>query len=24
MKQKTWDDILGAMVAVRQAHGWAK
>ena len=22
MKQKTWDDILGAMVAVREAHGW--
>ena len=22
MKQKTWDDILGAMVAVRDAHGW--
>jgi len=23
MKQKTWDDILGAMVKVRDAHGWA-
>ena len=22
MKQKTWDDILGAMVKVRDAHGW--
>ncbi len=22
MKQKTWDDILGAMAAVREAHGW--
>jgi len=22
MKQRTWDDILGAMVAVREAHGW--
>jgi hypothetical protein len=24
MKQKTWDDILGAMVQVRDAHGWAQ
>jgi hypothetical protein len=24
MKQKTWDDILGAMVAVREAHGWVQ
>jgi Xylose isomerase-like TIM barrel len=24
MKQKTWDDILGAMVKVRDAHGWAQ
>ena len=23
-KQKTWDDILGAMVAVREAHGWRR
>ena len=23
MKQKTWNDILGAMVTVRDAHGWA-
>ena len=22
MKQKTWNDILGVMVAVRDAHGW--
>jgi hypothetical protein len=22
MKQKTWDDILGAMVSVRETHGW--
>ena len=22
MKQKTWNDILGAMIAVRDAHGW--
>ena len=22
MKQNTWDDILGAMVKVRDAHGW--
>ena len=22
MKQQTWNDILGAMVAVRNAHGW--
>ena len=24
MKPKTWDDILGAMVEVRDAHGWAE
>lgn len=24
MKQKTWNDILGAMVAVREAHGWSE
>jgi hypothetical protein len=24
MKQKTWDDILGAMVKVRDAHGWVQ
>jgi sugar phosphate isomerase/epimerase len=24
MKQKTWDDILGAMVKVREAHGWVQ
>jgi hypothetical protein len=22
MKQQTWDDILGAMIKVRDAHGW--
>ena len=22
MQQKTWNDILGAMIAVRNAHGW--
>jgi hypothetical protein len=22
MKQQTWDDILGAMVKVRDQHGW--
>ena len=22
MQQKTWNDILGAMVAVRDRHGW--
>ena len=22
MTQKTWNDILGAMIAVRDAHGW--
>ena len=22
MKRQTWNDILGAMVAVRNAHGW--
>ena len=22
MKQETWNDILGAMIAVRDAHGW--
>ena len=21
-EQKTWNDILGVMVAVRNAHGW--
>jgi len=21
-QQKTWDDILGAMIKVRDAHGW--
>ncbi len=21
-QQKTWNDILGVMVAVRDAHGW--
>jgi hypothetical protein len=21
-QQKTWNDILGVMVGVRQAHGW--
>ena len=21
-EQKTWNDILGVMVAVRDAHGW--
>jgi sugar phosphate isomerase/epimerase len=24
MKQQTWNDILGAMVAVREAHGWTE
>ena len=24
MTQNTWDDILGAMVKVRDAHGWAQ
>jgi hypothetical protein len=24
MKQKIWDEILGAMVKVREAHGWAQ
>ena len=24
MKQQTWDDILGAMIQVRDAHGWAQ
>ncbi len=24
MKPKTWNDILGAMVAVRDAHGWSE
>ena len=23
MKQGTWNDILGAMIKVRDAHGWA-
>ncbi len=22
MQQQTWNDILGAMIAVRDAHGW--
>jgi hypothetical protein len=22
MKPQTWNDILGVMVAVRDAHGW--
>jgi hypothetical protein len=22
MQQKTWNDILGVMSAVRDAHGW--
>jgi hypothetical protein len=22
MKPQTWNDILGAMLAVRDAHGW--
>ena len=22
MQQKTWNDILGVMAAVRDAHGW--
>ena len=22
MKQQTWNDILGAMIKVRDAHGW--
>jgi hypothetical protein len=22
MKQQTWNDILGAMVKVRELHGW--
>jgi hypothetical protein len=21
-QQKTWDDVLGAMIKVRDAHGW--
>jgi hypothetical protein len=21
--QQTWNDVLGAMIAVRDAHGWA-
>jgi sugar phosphate isomerase/epimerase len=24
MKQKTWNDILGAMIKVREAHGWSE
>jgi hypothetical protein len=24
MKQQTWNDILGAMISVRDAHGWAE
>jgi len=24
MKSQTWNDILGAMVAVREAHGWSE
>jgi hypothetical protein len=22
LKQQTWNSILGAMVSVREAHGW--
>jgi hypothetical protein len=22
LKQQTWNSILGAMIAVREAHGW--
>ena len=22
MEQRTWNDILAAMIAVRDAHGW--
>jgi len=22
MKQQTWNDILGVMIKVRDAHGW--
>ena len=22
LRQETWDSILGAMVSVREAHGW--
>jgi hypothetical protein len=22
MQQQTWNDILGAMIKVRDAHGW--
>jgi hypothetical protein len=21
-EQRTWNDVLGVMIAVRQAHGW--
>ena len=24
MKQQTWNDILGAMIEVREAHGWVQ
>ena len=24
MKPKTWNDILAAMIAVRDAHGWSE
>ncbi len=23
-KPETWNDILGAMIAVRDAHGWSE
>ena len=23
MKQQTWNDVLGAMIKVRDAHGWS-
>jgi len=22
MQAQTWNDVLGAMIAVREAHGW--
>jgi hypothetical protein len=24
MKRETWNDILSAMIAVREAHGWSE
>ena len=24
MKPETWNDVLGAMIAVRDAHGWSE